>query len=95
MDGFQSLYGDGERCQWSETELNEVVFQSLLERQLASDWQYGATPRFTLELGGLRLEVVKGMVVRTEGQDSELQGKPFKDAALSLIHQIDSGDFEA
>lgn len=89
VDGFQSLYGDGELFQWSETELSEAVFQPLLERQLSSDWQYGATPRFALELGGLRLEVVKGMVVRAEGQEDGLQGKPFKDAALSLIHQID------
>jgi lipoate-protein ligase A len=89
VEGFRSLYGDGELYYWSEAELKEAVFRPLLDRQISSDWHYGATPRFTVEQSGLRLEVVKGVVVQAEGQYAEWQGKPFKDAALSLIHQID------
>lgn len=85
MDGFRSLYGGGELYNWSEAELNEAVFQPLLERQLSGDWKYGATPRFTVEQEELRLEVVKGVVVRAEGRDAGLQGKSFKDVAISLV----------
>jgi lipoate-protein ligase A len=87
--GFRSLYGGDELFQWSEADLNEAVFRPLLERQVSSDWKYGATPRFTVEQGKLRLEVEKGMVVRAEGRDAGLQGKPFKDAAFSIVCQVD------
>jgi lipoate-protein ligase A len=89
VEGFRSLYGDGEPYYWSEAELKEAVFRPLLDRQISSDWHYGATPRFSVGQRGFRLEVVKGVVVQAEGQYAEWQGKPFKDAALSLIHQID------
>ena len=89
VEGFRSLYGDGELYYWSEAELKEAVFQPLLDRQISSDWHYGATPRFSVGQRGFQLEVVKGVVVQAEGQYAEWQGKPFKDAALSLIHQID------
>ncbi|MEA2069640.1 MAG: lipoate--protein ligase family protein [Verrucomicrobiota bacterium] len=79
-DGFRSLYGGGDVFQWTEVDLDAAVLNTLLERQVSNDWKYGATPRFSLETNGLRMEVVKGMV-----ENGEYGGRPFKDVAFSLF----------
>ncbi|RKX40205.1 MAG: hypothetical protein DRP64_13035 [Verrucomicrobia bacterium] len=89
-ESFRSLYGDGELLEWSEAGLDEAALQPLLERQVSSDWKYGATPRFVLERSGVRLEVVKGKVVRAEGEGADdFAGISFAEVAFSLLRQID------
>ena len=79
-DGFRSLYGDGNMFQWSEADLDAVLLDILLERQISNGWKYGATPRFSLEANGLRVDVAKGMV-----ENGEHGGRPFRDIAFSLF----------
>jgi lipoate---protein ligase len=79
-NGFQSLYGDGDMFQWLEADLDAAVLNTLLERQVSDDWKYGATPRFSLETNGLRMEVARGMV-----ENGEYKGKLFRDVAFSLF----------
>jgi lipoate-protein ligase A len=80
---FRSLYGGDELVQWPETEFDESRLQPLLERQVSEDWKYGATPKFTVELPDLMLEVVNGAVVMADGLGAEWEGKPFKDVAFA------------
>ena len=90
VKSFRSLYGDGEFLEWSEADLDETALQLLIERQVSSDWKYGATPRFSLEQGGVRLEVAKGKVVRAEGEGvDDFTGRSFAEVAFSLFRQID------
>ncbi len=89
VESFRSLYGDVELLEWSEAGLDEASLQPLLERQVSSDWKYGATPRFVLERSGVRLEVVKGIVTHAVGQEANLEGMPFAEVAFSLMCQID------
>ena len=89
LESFRSLYGGGEPIQWSEADLDEAVLRTLIERQISSDWKYGATPKFTVEQEGLSVEVEHGVVVRVDGRGAALQGKAFKDAAFSLVCQVD------
>lgn len=83
-DSFRSLYGDGELLQWSEADLEEKLYQPLLERQVSSGWIYGATPKFSVELGGSRLEVEHGVVTSIEGSDDGRLGKTFEEVVLSM-----------
>lgn len=89
-ESFRLLYGDGGLSGRSEADLDEAVLQSLLERQVSSDWKYGTTPGFLLERNGVRLEVAKGRVVRAEGEGTDdFAGVPFAEVAFSLLRQID------
>ena len=87
---FHSLYGNGSPLE--ESDLDDFVLQILIDRQVSSDWKYGATPKFTLEQDGLRLEIVKGQVVQAEGAragDAIWVGEAFADLAFSLLCRID------
>ncbi len=87
---FRSLYEGGRLFSWPETGLADAELLPLLEKQRSNDWKYGATPKFVVELGGLRLEVAKGMVVRAEGLDAESWvGRPFSEAVFHGPDLID------
>jgi len=85
VESFRSQYGGSELIQWSEADLDETLFQPLLERQVSSDWVHGATPRFSVELKESRLEVEHGVVTAIEGPDGGQLGRPFAEVALSMV----------
>jgi len=64
--------------------LAEEELSALRERQVSEEWQYEATPRFTVKSGGRCVEVVKGRVC-----GGAYDGRPFRDIALSFRCQID------
>lgn len=77
---FESLYGDGKKYKWVEDSTVSAALRNLCAGQVSDQWKYGATPRFSLEINGLRYEVRKGMV-----RNGECADKPFKDVAFSLF----------
>ncbi|MEE9368622.1 MAG: lipoate--protein ligase [Pontiella sp.] len=79
-ESFRSLYGRNGPSPDVHFELDEMALMPLEDRQVSDNWKYGATPRFSLEVNGLQMEVVKGMVV-----DAENKAKPFVDFADSLL----------
>ncbi|MEN7973580.1 MAG: lipoate--protein ligase family protein [Verrucomicrobiota bacterium] len=85
-ESFCALYNEGRLSRWSEGDLNEAVLHPLVERQVSDGWKYGATPRFSLERNGLRLEVAKGKVIHAEGNDAAgLVDMSFSDIVFSLF----------
>ncbi len=85
-ESFQSSYAGGDVSVWSEAELDEAELKLLLKRQVTDEWKYGATPRFSLERGGLKVDVAKGIVVDAAGGESAgVVGRPFGEVAISLV----------
>jgi lipoate-protein ligase A len=74
-------------------EIDDMELQGIDElcaRQRSAGWQYGATPRFKLEVQGTRLEVLKGVVVRADGPlHDSIEGKSFAEVAGSLLCPVD------
>lgn len=83
-NSFQSWYGSGQETAGYQHETDESVLELLVEQQASDAWKYGATPRFSLELDGSQIEVVKGVVV-----SSLKKGKPFKEIVFSLSCWVD------
>ncbi len=77
---FRALYGESIGAPIAEHKIDEAMLQSFVERQVSDEWQYGATPRFSVDLNGLKVEVVKGRAV-----DTKYAGGLFKDLAISLF----------
>lgn len=81
---FQSLYGGGEVSLSVDFDFDEELLRPLVEKHMSSGWTLGATPSFVLEQDGVRLEVVKGMVVAAQGADAKrFLGRPFAGTAFS------------
>jgi lipoate---protein ligase len=64
---FRTLYADSSVRMMMLEELDAVKLAQLESRQRSAEWVYGATPRFEVEVEGVRLEVVKGQVVQQAG----------------------------
>lgn len=86
-ESFKSFYDDGDEARWSDGDVNPSILEELLGRQRSDDWKYGATPRFSLEWNGTRLEVVKGVVAAAVGSADAggLVEKHFSDIAFSWV----------
>ncbi len=82
---FSSCYGDGRKFQWLEADLDGATLIPLEEKHRSNRWKYGATPKFSVEQGGLRLEIERGKIVRSVGSDADAWlGMSFSEAAFSL-----------
>ncbi|HEY5621457.1 MAG TPA: lipoate--protein ligase family protein [Pontiella sp.] len=82
-DTFHAVYG-GLIVNQSDAGLDEKELLVLRDRQVSEVWRYEATPRFDVECGGVRLDVVKGRVC-----GGEYDGRSFREIALSFGCQID------
>lgn len=84
---FIDLYDNGAVARWTDGDVNGEALESLRHRQASDEWRYGATPRFSIGLPDLRLEVVKGLVVQAEGDRASCGfiEKHFSDIAFSLV----------
>ncbi|MDH3981490.1 MAG: lipoate--protein ligase family protein [Kiritimatiellaceae bacterium] len=84
-ESFKTVYSDGKpfRC-LEEKDLDEPLLNSLLQRQVSNDWTFGATPKFSVEVGGCRMDVAKGVVV-----SGEKTGQSFRRIAFSLLCLVD------
>ena len=82
-DAFRTLYGEGEPVRRTGNDLPGAELQPLLERQRSEEWIYGATPRFSVEHRGSRLEVEHGIVTAVDGPDDGRLGKPFYEWVFS------------
>jgi lipoate-protein ligase A len=88
--GFETVYGVGEVFQLVEAAFDEALLRPLEEKQASNDWKFGATPGFSLEQGGVRLEVVKGMVTGAAGEGAgRFLDTPFSVTAFSLFCDVD------
>ncbi len=79
---FKTLYGkDGEPSTLPEPAPSPAA----LEKQRSADWLYGATPKFTVDIHNLHLEVERGRVIAARGPQAErFLDTPFSESALSL-----------
>ncbi len=80
---FLGLYGGQGVVPGAELDIDSPRLEPLLARQRSAEWIFGATPRFALEAGGLRLEVAKGVVQDAGGH--AFGGQWFADLAFSLL----------
>jgi len=85
---FQSTYGGGRAVLLAEIELDSARLAEFSEKQSSDDWKYAATPRFAVEYQGRSLEVVKGVVVSSEGF-TQFLNTPFSITAFSLASNVD------
>ncbi len=81
---FQFLYKDGSAAEKAPSDFDNSELKRCFKKQMADEWKYDATPRFSLDTNGLQLDVVKG---RIEG--SEYDGDLFRDVAFSLVCWVD------
>ena len=84
---FDTMYGGGRSVRWSEAEMDETLFEPLLERQYSDEWRYGHTPRFTFKHEESVIEVEHGRVVRAGKQHAPWQGRPFNEIAELLMRE--------
>lgn len=77
---FGIFYGNGGIPRFLDDEFPQSGIRGLVDLQQSDVWRYGATPRFSLQINGLPMEVVRGMVVA-----GDAAGMPFKDIAFSLV----------
>jgi lipoate-protein ligase A len=85
-ESFCRLYNG--RCirRWHEADLDEMALQPLVQHQISKGWIYGATPKFSLTHGDVRLEVAKGKVVSVDGlAGDEFLGMSFRELAFLLV----------
>lgn len=86
QERFRAMYGNGGDVQSLEAVSDDPLFQALVEKQKSGAWLAGATPAFSVERNGLRMDVVKGVVVAAHGTGSERWlGLPFSDAEISPL----------
>ena len=77
---FKTLYGKG-----GEPSMLPEPAPAALEKQRSAGWLYGATPKFTVDIHDLHLEVEKGRVIAARGPQAErFLNTPFAESALSL-----------
>jgi lipoate-protein ligase A len=90
-ESFLHVYRDASAMvEWGVDDMDVQGLDDLYARQRSEAWKYGATPRFELEIGGTRLEVSRGTVIRAEGPlRSAVEGKSFSEVAVSLLCSID------
>ena len=87
---FSSLYDDGRLFRRAEADLDGAALLPLEEKHRSNRWKHGATPRFSVERDGVRLEVENGKIVRGSGAGADAWvGRPFFEAAFSLSCWID------
>lgn len=85
IKSFQRLYGaENPAVRKTDADFDDSAVESLLARQVSSEWVFEATPKFTLEQDGWRLEIEKGVVVSAAGRNASLQGRRFDEIADSL-----------
>jgi len=90
QDSFQFVYGDGQIDRLLECDIEKSTLQTLIEKQESDGWKYGATPKFTIERQGHRLEVVKGVVVSAKGSQSDhFLNTPFSVTEFSQPCDVD------
>ena len=77
---FENQYGDGRFFSWEEDKRADSALQVLSGKHESNAWKFGATPRFSLKINELRVDVVKGDIL-----GGEYSGKPFMDVAFSLF----------
>ena len=77
---FAKLYGGGPVETWSDARIDAAVLGPMVERQRSDSWRFDATPKFSVVLGGERVDVVKGQVM--EGDSA---GERFAPIAFSLV----------
>lgn len=77
---FTQVYENKGPSPGRESDLDSEKLDAIYARQLSNDWKFCATPRFSVDVDGQRVEVVKGVV-----QNGALAGKPFMDVAFSLF----------
>lgn len=90
-NSFQASYlKEGHLVLLADTDLKPDLLTPLVEKQMANDWTFGATPRFTIDSGDLHLEVEKGRVVAAAGPlAGQFLDKPFSIVAFSLACDVD------
>lgn len=90
-NSFQTLYPSESNPQrFADTDIKSGLLEPLMEKQIANDWMFGATPRFTIDSSGLHLRVEKGMVVAAAGPlAGKFLNRPFSNAAFSLSCDVD------
>lgn len=82
---FERLYPDGAGSPCSENDVvREAAVEVLQRRQASPDWIFGATPRFSIEIDGRPVEVLKGIV-----QEGARAGAAFQNVAHSLFCLVD------
>lgn len=80
---FLGLYGGQGVAHGSVLDIDSARLDPLLTRQRSAEWIFGAAPRFSLEVGGVPLEVAKGVVQEASGH--AFGGQWFADIAFSLL----------
>ncbi len=78
-ESFKQLYSEGLNADLANLELDESLLEPIHEKQVSDSWKYESTPRFSLDLNGLQLEVVKGRIA-----GSRYDGNLFHEVAFSL-----------
>ena len=87
QDSFIAHYTGSGLPYWAEPELDRLKLGCLPDRHRSSNWVFGATPRFALEVADVHLEVVKDVVVEAGGGAlaNALVEKRFSDIVFSLV----------
>ena len=75
---FTQIYKNDGVALGVESDLDSEKLKVIYARHLSTVWKFSATPRFSVDIGGQRVEIVKGVV-----QDGALAGKAFKDVGFS------------
>jgi len=90
QSSFSSTYGTASPERLQESDLDDDLLNQLVDKQMSMDWQYGVTPRFSVEHEGARFEVVKGRISEIDDAGfGNLLDKPFTDAVISWGCQVD------
>jgi lipoate-protein ligase A len=83
---FLAQYGGGGLVQWADADLNYTELTLLVQKHISADWQFGATPRFTMEWQGRQIEIEKGLVKnKVDGDALVRDGQSFAELAFSLF----------
>jgi lipoate-protein ligase A len=77
---FQPLYTRDRLVFWTESDLDQDALQVLEQKHRSAAWQFGATPRFTINWEGQQIEVEKGRVKTMKSEKSNIrEGQPFNE----------------
>ena len=87
QEGFHSVYNAADSRFWTDKDADPAILEQLIARQNSVDWQFGATPRFSLQRAGGQLEVVRDVVVAADGiaGAQDLVSKRFSEIAFSWV----------
>jgi lipoate-protein ligase A len=78
LHSFEHFYEQDRLVHWTEMDLDQAALSVLEEKHRSFAWQFGATPRFTINWEGQQIEVEKGRVKTMKSEESDIrEGQPF------------------